>query len=247
MSKVRVPPESELFEIAHDLNPTSSRAAELVSKLSALANEADILERYGITPEEARKRRLLALEEAVRGLRSAMRALSSEEDLLERGLRNIGLRHLSGLISLEGFRSLFDQAFRVHIDGRESMFLERDGGMEATQRRIQNAVVEALEKAPRPLVPRLLEVLENELEREIERTPSHAGGRPPRYVRDYVILELISIYEAATRERATTTAGGNFAQFCEAIFGCLQMNTQGLDEAIKRLLRRRKDEPDARG
>lgn len=239
MAGVRIPPKEELAEITEQLGLDDSVADDLITQVIYLAYEAHQLDRRGITPEEARKRRLEALSDAVNGLRGATKALATEQYLLSQCLRGIDKRNLAWMISAEGYRRLFDPTFGVHIDDRDSSFKDRDRGVASTQATVQKRVVAAIEASPQPLIPRMLEEIELALKREIEGEADHPGGRPPKYLRDHVVWKLIFVYEAATQERATPTVGGKFVSFCEFVLRSFEMETAGLDHAAKKLLRGR--------
>lgn len=65
------------------------------------------------------------------------------------------------------------------------------------------------------------------------------GGHPLNFYRSYAIHELADAFQVHMRRRPTPTAGGKFLQLCEQVFPLLGVDTEGLDGAVERELRKR--------
>jgi len=69
---------------------------------------------------------------------------------------------------------------------------------------------------------------------EIER--KNEGGAPGKLYRNYVIQELVPIYESLRGKMPMTTPSGEFATICELVLSAVGLETVGLEKAIGRIL-----------
>jgi hypothetical protein len=82
----------------------------------------------------------------------------------------------------------------------------------------------------------LLISLRNRLKRQLDFMNRDKGGRPEDLYRKHAILELAEAYLEFTGRKATATASGKFTNLCSDIFPLLNINTDGLESALKRYL-----------
>jgi hypothetical protein len=73
---------------------------------------------------------------------------------------------------------------------------------------------------------------------ELNRRPG--GGRPSDAVRDHVVIRLVEAAPEVLGSRATATAGGKFVRLCTGVFNACGLNSEGLEKAIERILKKRK-------
>jgi hypothetical protein len=75
---------------------------------------------------------------------------------------------------------------------------------------------------------------------DIER--QNKGGAPAKLYRNYAVEQLVPVYQAIYGIPPTPTPGGQFVLLCELIITAIGLDTDGLDPAVARILRRLKAE-----
>lgn len=93
------------------------------------------------------------------------------------------------------------------------------------------------------LIPLILFVslLEQPINRLLEMEKHYTGGAPGSQYRNAFLWELSFLFEEYVGETATTTPSGRFMLFCDLIFNAVGANTDGLEKAVERILRLRKE------
>jgi len=90
--------------------------------------------------------------------------------------------------------------------------------------------------------PELFAYLINQINKPIktwlELDRRNRGGRPSNLVRDCLLIQLAKAAPAILGSRATATAKGKFARLCAAVFSACEVDTEGLEKAIERILKK---------
>jgi len=73
------------------------------------------------------------------------------------------------------------------------------------------------------------------------------GGREPSVVREFLIISLANDAEAIIGERAISAAKASFVNLCTFVLDACKVNTDGLEDAIERALKKRAANPRLRG
>jgi hypothetical protein len=151
---------------------------------------------------------------------------------------------LGELLSHEGFEQLIQTSPGYRISCRFPSAREdilRDDGLYRAyeQEMLPRRIGLAKERTSR-LLNALAHTLNEPLARFLEVERQNKGGTPDKLYRNYVIQELIPIYETVHGKSPTTTPGGGFATMCELVLGAIGIETDGLEKAVGRVLGRRK-------
>lgn len=93
-------------------------------------------------------------------------------------------------------------------------------------------------KDPATTLVDLLNLLQMALATELEGRRKNTGGRPSTWLREHAIKELLSLHHSTFDKPATPTPGGPFSSMCHDLFESFGQSTDGLDEAIKRFLKK---------
>lgn len=92
--------------------------------------------------------------------------------------------------------------------------------------------------------PRLLKALVQDLNAPLVRflaiERGNRGGAPSKIYRNYTVDQLADIHHSIYGSPPTATLRGAFVELCEAVVAAIGLDTEGLDEAVARILRRRK-------
>lgn len=64
------------------------------------------------------------------------------------------------------------------------------------------------------------------------------AGSPGKLFRNAAVSHLAEVFTEITGESPTTSAGGRFVTFCDQVLIGIGIDPTGLDEAVKRNLRR---------
>ena len=75
------------------------------------------------------------------------------------------------------------------------------------------------------------------LRRQLAIEAVNKGGRPQDLYRNYMVQELAAAYEEIHRTRPPSGKTGLFVKFCQTIFYCVGIETEGLEGAVARILR----------
>jgi hypothetical protein len=93
------------------------------------------------------------------------------------------------------------------------------------------------ELQPIRLIRMLLRSFDRPLQDVLELTAGGKGGAPAKRFRNAAVHYLAVMFEEITGSPPTPTTGGSFVTFCDAILVSIGMATDGLEEAVKRVLR----------
>ena len=88
------------------------------------------------------------------------------------------------------------------------------------------------------LITYLIEILKNPVEENLKIEGSQKGGRPALLYRNYLIQELVPLFENIHERPATATKRGPFAKFCSCVLEATGMDSTGVDGAVARVLKR---------
>lgn len=87
----------------------------------------------------------------------------------------------------------------------------------------------------------VIESLQEAVDRLLALTPKQPKGSPGKSYRNAVIHALARAYEEIFDEAPTCSDNGRFIELCQHVFQALGMNDEGLESAVQRALRSRKE------
>jgi hypothetical protein len=95
----------------------------------------------------------------------------------------------------------------------------------------------AQRRTPQLLI-KLAQTLNEPLARILEIERHNEGGAPAKLYRNYVIQELAPIYHRVHGKFPTPTPRGGFVTMCELVLDVVDLETEGVDKAVGRVLKR---------
>jgi hypothetical protein len=172
-----------------------------------------------------------------------MRLMDRDPDTDALLRRQLGER-LGELLSHRGFEQLIQTSPGYRVGSRFPSAREdisRDDGLYEAyeQEMLPRRVNLGEERAPRLLIA-LVRTLHEPLARFLEIERKNKGGSPGKLYRNYVIQELAPIYQHVHGEVPTTTHSGDFVTMCDSVLGAIGLETDGVEQAAARILKRLK-------
>ena len=231
--------KDEFLEIAEILcvpKEKQSYFADKVLELSALNREYGGFGDY--LPALKRVFSVEPLERASMDLKKGIDLLREHELVLNRAISIDFRRTLVELLDHPKAHALLPDCKFASLDS----YLREPESLADRLENMKTADGKSYE-APAENLIALLDLLQKHLSQDLQRREQNAGGRPPkRWLRERSIQGLLVLHGEMFEEPATPTPDGKFSAMCHLLFESFGESTDGLDEAIKRFLRKRRSE-----
>jgi hypothetical protein len=211
----------------------------------AVERIADQIRRHGAWREQpnvgSRQGALRCLRRMSRQLRAVCELLEGADETTDAFVRSACADVLGRLLSNTAMREVRGRPFDLGSDPSELVASARLSGedidrfveRESVFRRTRIARREA-----RGLVLGLLQAIDESIGALLAIERQNRGGSPGKLYRNHAVQELAPVYRALWNEAPTSTPGGRFVLLCELVLDALGLETDGLDAAVSRLLRR---------
>jgi hypothetical protein len=227
----------EIEIIAADLNVPESKRAQFVDEAMQLS---DFLEEFqGFEQYLPSLRSLEAIEPLIRANQEFKRVIDCLQENWFALNRNTSIdfrRKLAQLLDHPNASAILPELTFVTFDEIPQMgnFLKE----KVKKTDAEDGTSITYSNNPATTLVNLLNLLQTALAAELEGRRKNSGGRPPKWVRGHCIKELQSLHDSTFDKPATTTPCGPFSNMCHFLFESFGQSTDGLDEAIKRFLRK---------
>src|SRR5215469_10689100 len=240
---VLVPTKADQDEVARNLDLSSAQAATLWGAVRQIVHDIQTDQSFRSKQLDgpARKKWLTKSIKAFDGLSQHLSGPSNPD--MSHLLRSTLWPTLGALLSHDGIERLLGAPIRFNLSGHElgeRIFAEREIDVADIDRLTLSARSSAAERAGPKLLHGLLQELVAPLRRQLALEKADKGGHPERRYRNYVIQQLIEVYEQLYDKKATSTPGGEFANLCAQILTSIGLDEEGLDSALGRLFRTKK-------
>jgi hypothetical protein len=152
-------------------------------------------------------------------------------------------RLLGEIVSHRGFERLVEISPGYGVGSRfpPARIGARDDGLYEA---LEDEMQQRRENLARQRVPSLLSRFVHELNHPLVRflaiERQNKGGVPGKLYRNYFIENLVPVYKEIYRMAPRPTASGEFVTLCDWVLGAIGLETDGLDQAVGRILRRLK-------
>ncbi len=220
------PSPDQLAEIGRELKLTTERAHELALVIQHVHEDLEgyYRTRIGRGPRKDRMDRLRAVDQALEKLIVLLGKNPDEvnDDLPFDAREAIAWAACSELISVVTGEVVSEAGVRIPHK-------EKSAG---------------LRHGARILVAQL-QLIREPIQEVLSEESSDPGGLEPNHVRVMLIRALAAAAPDILGAPATGTAGGDFARLVDAVFRGLEINTDGLEKAIERILYRKSVPPKA--
>jgi hypothetical protein len=233
-------------EINRELKLQSEAGASLWTRVDQIADEINRHEAAVAEIARGKDRRqvsryIKSLSDQLKRLDKHLTARDANTDRILRS--QLGSR-LGELLSNQAFEQLTRQSPDYGVSSRfpPDRTDERDGGLFRAwdEEMLQRRVNIARHLGTARLLVALIRDLNRPLLRLLEVERANKGGAPSKAYRNYVISELVPLYRQLYNEEPTMTPNGKFAKLCSLVLDEIEIDTDGLDSAIARILNKLK-------
>ena len=242
---IAFPAADDQREIDESLRLDTTASAFLRQRVSGIVD--DIARHATVQAEMAqgrnRKERLQYIKTLSSHWAKLENQLADRDHNIDAILRSQLGRRLGELLSHRAFERLIDTSpgysvgmrFQLARVGAGDDDLYRALEAEMRQRRVNLA-----ERAAPKLLIELVRELNRPLLRFLQMERQNKGGAPGKLYRNYAVEQLIPVSTQIYGTTPTPTPSGEFVILCEFILTAIGLDTDGLEEAVARILRRLK-------
>jgi hypothetical protein len=242
---IAFPAAADQREIDESLNLDTSAAAFLWQRVSQFVD--DITRHAAVQAEMAQGRnraeRLRYIKTLTGRWTTLEHQLANRDGNIDSILRSqLGMR-LGELLSHRGIERLINTSPGYSLGARfppARVGARGDGLYQALEEEMLQRRVNLAERAAPRLLIELVRELNRPLIRFLDIERQNKGGAPAKLYRNYAVEQLVQVYQAIYGIAPTPTPGGKFVLLCDFIFGAVGLDTDGLDPAVARILRRLK-------
>lgn len=242
---VKFPSAQDRRDIDQDLRLDADASSVLWHRVRQIVDD---IERHQAHQTEIAQGRNRA--DQIRFIRALSRQLTMLELHLAGGDRNTDALirthlapRLGEIVSHSGFERLIQRspgyALGSHFPPLR-VGLRSDGLLRAQEEELQGRRIDLAHQT----APRLLKALVHDLNAPLLRflaiERGNRGGAPSKIYRNYTVDQLADIHQSVYGSSPTRTLRGPFVELCEAVVAAIGLDTEGLDQAAARILRRRK-------
>jgi hypothetical protein len=242
---VGFPAADKQREVDESLGLDATASALLWRRVSGFVD--DIVRHAAVQAEMAqgrnRKERLQYIKTLSSYWEKLENQLADRDHNIDAILRSQLGRRLGELLSHRGFERLIDTSPGYNVGMRfppARVGAGDDGLYRALEEEMRQRRVNLAERAAPKLLIELVRELNRPLLRFLQMERQNKGGAPGKLYRNYAVEQLIPVYHAIYGSAPTPTPSGGFVILCEFVLTAIGLDTDGLEEAAARILRRLK-------